>query len=521
MSDAGSRGAGAGEPVRYRFPPLERRGLIAGWRGGQIASVCAGLLLAVLALRSRPSVGGVVLGVAMVAASVALAFWPVRGRTGEQWLPLLVRRARGAVSGHLQAAPGPQIGHRVVNGTNGRTEVCPPSPSGVRRPLGRRSVFEGVEVVAARTGRSGGSDAVGMVLDRPSRTASAVLVLAGRNFALLGPGDQDARIASWARVFSTVAREGSEVHRLQWIESCTPDDGRGIRCHLDTHAQAGSDSPEVRSYRLLVDESSPVTRRHLVLLAVSIHTARTARSIRASGGGRVGTAAVLLREVAALHRALEAADVAVEGALGPNALVRRIAATFASGGRAPGQTWVDPADEVDGPVSRWPWPMAIEPAWDAVHADSTWHATYWIAEWPRLDVRPDFLGPLLFAPLRRSICLTMEPVSPGRAARQVAQARTADLADGELRRRGGFLTTARHARERESVEAREVELADGHAQYRFSGYVTVTAETREELTRSCAALEQVAGQARLELRLLYGEQDVALACALPIGRGLA
>ena len=28
--------------------------------------------------------------------------------------------------------------------------------------------------------------------------------------------------------------------------------------------------------------------------------------------------------------------------------------------------------------------------------DGTWHATYWVAEWPRTDVGPDFLGPLLF-----------------------------------------------------------------------------------------------------------------------------
>jgi hypothetical protein len=165
--------------------------------------------------------------------------------------------------------------------------------------------------------------------------------------------------------------------------------------------------------------------------------------------------------------------------------------------------------------------MAVEPHWDAVRTDATWQATYWIAEWPRVDVTPDFLGPLLFSPLRRSIVLTMEPVSPSRAARQVAQARTADIADGELRRRGGFLDTARHAREKESAEERDAELADGHAQYRFSGYVTVTADTRDELAVSRAALEQAAGQARIDLRLLFGEQDAAFACSLPLGRGLS
>ena len=81
--------------------------------------------------------------------------------------------------------------------------------------------------------------------------------------------------------------------------------------------------------------------------------------------------------------------------------------------------------------------------------------------------------------------------------------------------------TARHAREKEGVEHRDVELADGHAQYRFSGYVTVTADDRDELRQACSAVEQAAGQARMELRLLYGEQDVAFACTLPLGRGLA
>ena len=33
-------------------------------------------------------------------------------------------------------------------------------------------------------------------------------------------------------------------------------------------------------------------------------------------------------------------------------------------------------------------------------------------------------------------------------------------------------------------------------------------------------MEQAAGQARIELRLLYGEQDVAFTCSLPLGRGL-
>ena len=535
----------AADRIRYRFSPLERRGVIAGWRGGQIGTVAASLVVGVFTLRSRPSIAGVLVAVASVAVGVAVAFWPVQGRTGEQWLPLLVRWWWSASSGtRRQSAPGPQSGVQAtvdLDRPHSHRSIQLEAGSPKRRS-GHRSVFDGLSVVAVHpntdraassTGRAGtmagaGGGVVGAVLDRPSRTATAVLAVQGHSFALLGPGEQDSRIGAWATVLSGMAREGSEVHRVQWIESCLPDDGSAVRRHWAEHAVLGSDSLAGRSYRALIDEAAPVTRRHRVLLAISIHTSRSARSIRSGGGGLVGIGAVLVREIESLRRALTTADITVEGVLGPSALARVIgetsistaAAADAPGRDAPGRDARRASPEDRWPP-LWPWPMAVEPQWDGVRTDGTWHATYWIAEWPRVDVTPDFLGPLLFSPLRRSIVLTMEPVSPSRAARQVAHARTADLADGELRRRGGFLVTARHRREREGVEHRDVELADGHAQYRFSGYVTVTADSDAELAAARGAVEQAAGQAGIELRLLFGEQDAAFVCSLPLGRGLS
>ena len=101
--------------VRYRFPPLERRGVIAGWRGGQIAVVAGGLLLAVVAVRAAPSVAGVLVAVALVGVAVALAFWPIGGRTGEQWLPLVARWVwSGAAGRRRQLDPGPRRGVPVA-----------------------------------------------------------------------------------------------------------------------------------------------------------------------------------------------------------------------------------------------------------------------------------------------------------------------------------------------------------------------------------------------------------------------
>jgi hypothetical protein len=232
---------------------------------------------------------------------------------------------------------------------------------------------------------------------------------------------------------------------------------------------------------------------------------------------------VLLRELANVHRLISSAEITCLGPLGP----RPLAATI----RAVGE--IDPS----GPVGAadlsspqrgcppcmvgFPWPMATDVEWAQVHTDANWHATYWIAEWPRVDVGPDFLAPILLGRLRRSVSVVMEPVSPSRAVRAVEAARTADIADSELRRRGGFLSTARRAREAELVARRETELADGHGSYRFSGYVTVTASGPAQLEEGCQATEHAAGQARLELRRLYGEQERALLCTLPLCRGLS
>lgn len=198
-----------GRRVRYRFSPLERRGVIAGWRGGQIASVAAGLIVDVLVLRARPSPAGVMLALVGLAAGLAVAFWPIRGRTGEQWLPLVTRWSWSALAGgRLQLAPGPTHGHlatvRPSPPDSGSNEVR--AVTARLRAGGSRTVFDGLKVVGAPFGSESSTPELGMVLDSRTRTATAALVVGGHSFALLGSSDQDGRIAGWARVLSSMAR---------------------------------------------------------------------------------------------------------------------------------------------------------------------------------------------------------------------------------------------------------------------------------------------------------------------------
>ena len=149
------------------------------------------------------------------------------------------------------------------------------------------------------------------------------------------------------------------------------------------------------------------------------------------------------------------------------------------------------------------------------------HCTYWIAEWPRLDVGPDFLAPLLVQTRSmRTVSATMEPVPPLKAMRAVGFAKTADVADEELRQKLGFIGTAKRRNQAEAVARREQELADGHAEVRFAGFVAISAPTVAELDRKAAQVEFEAQRCRLVLQPMYGEQDAGFTFCLPLCRGL-
>jgi hypothetical protein len=137
-----------------------------------------------------------------------------------------------------------------------------------------------------------------------------------------------------------------------------------------------------------------------------------------------------------------------------------------------------------------------------------------------VDVGPGFLVPLLTGSGRRAVSVVMAPVAPDRSLREVRSARTADVADAELRSRAGFLPSARREREAEGVARREAELADGHCEFRFSGYVTVSARDPSGLAAACTEVEHAAQSARLDLRRIYGRQREAFTWTQPFGRGL-
>ncbi len=490
---------------RYRFGPLERRGMLLGLRGTQLLVIGIALGFAVIALSLAPNARGIAAAAIAAAAAAFVAFVPLGGRTVEEWAPVVAAwAAKGLMGERRFVSRRPGSGETVAIGT---------------QPMWPPQLRDLILLSAAAPGARAG---IGVLKDKRSGTYTGVLSVRGKSFSLLDDPDKARRLSTWAGILAGLAREGGFVHRVQWLERTIPDPGNELADYLKEAIAIPYHARSVRSYLEVLDEAGPVTQQHEVFVALQISAARSGRAIKAAGGGDVGACEVLRRELSALSMRLIGADLTVEGALTPRLLARALRTAF------------DPLDRVElariesrsperaGTSAANAAPMATDERWASFRSDDTYHATYWIAEWPRVDVDPDFLAPVLLRTARmRTVSLLMEPVSPLKAIRSVESARTQAMVDEQMRSRIGYLPTARRQREKEALEEHERELSHGHAFFRFSGFITVHAATPEELEAACGEVEQAAGQSFLDLRLLYGQQAEAFTWgALPVCRGL-
>jgi hypothetical protein len=380
----------------------------------------------------------------------------------------------------------------------------------------------GLEILQAPA--DGSRSGLGVICDRGEDTYTALLQVGGAAFALLESGDKRRLLSAWDEVLRGLGGADSPIHRLQWVERTVPDDGDALGRDLRARRVAAADSASVRSYVAVLDDAGPVSTHHEVLLAVQLTPRRAARAMRRTRAGKDEAACrVLAEQVARLARRLHRADVRVlDGGLSPRMVARALRLAVDPAARPQLSRRALHHPDAAGVEAANAWPLAADTSWRWHRTDSAVHATYWIAEWPRVPVGPDFLAPLLlFTGVHRTVAVTMEPVGQGLAIREAEHARTTELADQQLRESKGFLTTHRKRREQQGIERRAAELQEGYAEYRFAGYVTVTAGDLDALESACAEVEHAAQQSGLELRRLVGEQDDAFTYTLPLARGVS
>ena len=457
-----------------RFGRLESRGVLLGLSMPQLALVGVGVLILVVA-QYAGGTAAAVLAAPVWALPLVVALVPWRGRPLLMWIPVLggwVDEARVWIDDSAHAA-------RERGGRACRPGDQAPEPGGelVRcRSRARRRRFLGDH------GAPGRWD----------------LAAAGRRRRTEGPG-------GWLGFDAGL--DGADVRPAARAGAAPQRARRVNRLAGVVDGAVGRRTMGIGRHRPAVD----VPGRH----PASGDAHRRPVEVQESRCGARGIADGIDRQTDALVQGLRSAGVRVIGWAGEAELARLLRRSF-----EPGSSGANAGSEPSAkpPVAG----MALQESWDHVRTDSAVHAVYWVREWPRSDAHVSFLHPLLNGSGRRTLSLTIEPVPLGRAMRDIRRAKVEHAADEARNARWGRVGVEAERAESEDVVRRERELVAGHADLRFVGLLTVSADDLDALAAACAATETAAAQAMCEIRRLAGQQSAAwLAGALPLARSVS
>jgi hypothetical protein len=251
------------------------------------------------------------------------------------------------------------------------------------------------------------------------------------------------------------------------------------------------------------------------LVTLTFSTTKLNAAIRDAGKGMIGLAAVLKERVASMESAMEHARVSLTGWLDAAELDEVFAAAsdpVSASKRREASSTGRHTDVGAPPI------MGIDEGWDRLRIDASWHQTFWVAEWPRTDVRTGFLEPLLYAgDATRVITLQVRPIAIHKALAEVNRAQT-DMETAEtIRLKLHSRVTLTQLREAEDLAVRENDLVDGFGDIQFRGFVTISAESTDALARAKAEIDQASHPARLVLASMSGQQAAAfVTSALPV-----
>lgn len=447
---------------------------------------------------------------------LALAYVRLAGRTVDEWMvtavsfQVLKARGQSRFRSGAFAPPGPD----------------PASPP----PMDLPGVLAPIRILSAETG----TGATMAVLYHPhERTYTAVARIRFLGLGLADGGRRDAPVSGWGRLLAGLCVEGHPIVRVQAIQRSRPEDGVALRSWHDDHLAPDAPRQAAAVTAELLASALPASVCREEWLAFTMDQRRASQAIRAAGGGEAGASAVLVRHVRALAGAVSDAELEVDGWLTSRELAEVIRTAFdpdsgpplarrrhaqesaAAAGRPPSglAAGVDPG--LAGPVEA-------EASWGSYRHDSGTSVSYMIYDWPRGEVYATALFPLLGdGTSGRAVSLYLQPLSPREAERRVLAERTQRDVAIRLRQRTGQIVPEHEKAAQRRADEQDVERAAGHGLVRFSGYVSVTVTDEAALADAIAALEADAAAARIEVRRMWGAQDVGFAlAALPAGLGL-
>ena len=476
----------------YRLEPLDSSGIFLGLGVVQCALLGGGIALAVSAITAELPL---LIAAVPILAAAALSFGRVRGHATWEWLPLLGGWAWSRLRrGRRWEAPLPLW----------PTDQPAPMPP----------CLAGLDIVAIDW-RAGAQ--LGAIRDRHRHTLTAVVPVSGPQFVVQPRSDQERLLAGWGDLLGQYAVERGVVAHLSWSDLAQPS---GMGDHIAWLGSTDRGKPHesaAASYQELLEVGTTSAITHDAAVTITVARERLSRH-RASGGASEQLRRALVTSIESLLRGLRSADLAAADPLDPTGLQRLIRSRIDPMSARPRPRRGRLVERLDPITASTAGPLVVESNWRHVRVDGAFHRTWWIGTWPRLAVPPAWLEPFLSGGgITRSMTVYFRPVSTHQSRRRIERDLVKLDSDAVTKEEKGRRIDARHRRATQALLDREEELVAGYPEMGYSGLVTVSARTLEDLEEHSEIVEQLARECGMDLRVLDARQDVGWAAALPLG----
>jgi len=349
-----------------------------------------------------------------------------------------------------------------------------------------------------------------MVHDPHHNTISATVAVSHEAFVLLDDDERNSRVATWGRLLASLAQSGT-TSQIQVCESTVPDPARGQSEWFAEHGSHDGGWAD-REYTALLEQAklSSGTHRTTITLTLDLQAAR--KAVKAAGRGMKGSATVLRGDMAQLTDSLRQCSIRAGNWLSEAELSTILRQAY------------DPAFSLDprsdpGANLTHAGPLAVSEHWDHLRHTGAYSSVLWVSEWPRIQVRPDFLHHVVFTQgVRRTLSLIAHPLPTDLALRQIRKEKTEAITDSRQKAKVGQIADLSDRQEFSDIEAREQSIVQGHTDVEFSGFILVTAGSPEALDQARSQVAKAATQGACEVRPLYGRQLQGMLLTLPLGR---
>ncbi|MGO4594844.1 SCO6880 family protein [Leifsonia sp. 2TAF2] len=489
---------------RVRFAARERRGIFLGLTFLQLVVIGAAVAILIATLLINPNAFWVMLPLIAVVVFFALATY-----RREPVLVIAAQAARYAYRSLTgQTAFRRDVWLRVTMASLnvGQAQVAAVAPVVTSNFLLPGALGD-VQVVQI-------PNAGAFVYNARGRLAAVTVKVGSRAWALRDKGTQEAAYDGFVEWLSSLenlpgVRETTIRIRVDRASSNELRDYLVVRQN-EHDPQVTAELRE--QYWALTQAASKRSMGFTNYITITFDTAALNSAIRDAGKGLVGIAAVLRERVAGIETSMEHARLTPAGWLTSDELDELNALSADPVAAATRR-------EQDSNVVSAPSPvMGIDEGWDALRVDESWHQTFWVAEWPRTDVRTGFLEPLLYAgDATRVITLQVRPVTTHKALAQLNRAQSDMETAATIRMKLSSRIPLTHLREEEDLAVREHDLVDGFGDVQYRGFVTISAESKDALGKARTDLEQASHPARLVLASMSGQQAAGfVTAALPV-----